>query len=537
MSFDYIIVGAGSAGCVLAHRLSEKPNTRVLLLEAGGRDWNPFIHMPAGLAKLAQFGSVNWGYYTEPEAALGERRLYWPRGKVLGGSSSINAMCYIRGHAADYDAWARAGNPGWSFKQLLPYFRRAEHHVNGEDKWHGGSGPLCVENLAHHNPLSDVFIEAAITAGHPPNTDFNAGQQLGFGLYQVNQKHHRRCSTASSYLKQARGRSNLVIRTGALTERLCLDGTRVSGVHYRRRGKLYTAHATQDTILCGGAINSPQLLMLSGIGPVRDLHQHGIRGIVDLPGVGQNLQDHLDICLIDRARSNITYDHTNDVMIALNYWLLRRGIGTSNVAEAGGFACSRFAKTTRPDLQFHFVPAQLDDHGRNRLPGSGYTVHVCNLQPQSRGSITLRNDDPRRAPLIRPNYLHKKRDLDVMLHGIGIAREILAAKPFAEFREFELFPGADCKTPEALTAFIRRRAETIYHPVGTCKMGKDPAAVVDHELRVHGVDALRVVDASIMPTLVCGNTNAPTIAIAEKAADMILARGQETRGAAENKAA
>jgi len=522
MKFDYIIIGAGSAGCVLANRLSVNPNTRVLLLEAGGRDWNPLIHMPVGLAKLAMLDSVNWGYYTQPQANLCGRRLYWPRGKVLGGSSSINAMCYIRGQAADYDAWAKAGNPGWSFSQLLPYFKKAEDRAKGEDEWHGISGPLAVQDLAHHNPLSEVLIEAAEAAGHPRCDDFNAGEQHGFGFYQVTQKRNRRCSSATGYLRTARGRANLVIRTGALSERIRFDGSRAVGVEYRRRGKLHTVFATQEVLLCGGAINSPQLLLLSGIGPGQQLLRHGITRVAELDGVGGNLQDHLDICILDRATSNITYDRTNDVLIGLKYWLFRRGIGTSNVAECGGFSCSRLAKNHRPDLQFHFVPAQLDDHGRNRLPGAGYTLHVCNLQPLSRGSIVLRNADPRQAPLIQPNYLDHKRDIEVMLDGVAQGREILAAEPFSVHRKFELLPGSDCNTEQAISAYIRRKAETIYHPVGTCRMGKGNLAVVDHELRVHGVEGLRVVDASIMPRLISGNTNAPTIAIAEKAAAMIL---------------
>ena len=522
MSYDYIIVGAGSAGCVLANRLSEDESCRVLLLEAGGRDWNPFIHMPAGLAKLAQFQSSNWGYHTEPELALAGRRLYWPRGKVLGGSSSINAMCYIRGQAADYDAWAEAGNPGWSFADLLPYFRRSEDQQHGADQWHGKGGPLSVQDLIHHNRLSEVFIESAVAAGHSRNSDFNAARQDGFGFYQVTQKNGRRCSTAASYLKLARRRPNLTVLTEALSRRVLLEHGRAIGVEYARRNRVHKVRAEREVILCGGAINSPQLLQLSGIGPAAHLSRHHIRVHNDLPAVGAQLQDHLDICLLDRCKSDITYDKTNDLLIGLNYWLLRRGIGTSNIAESGGFSESSQAASGRPDLQFHFVPAQLDDHGRHRLPGYGYTVHVCGLRPKSRGSILIRSSDPLAAPAIRANYLSEPHDLEVMLGGIEQAREILSAAPFAPYRKRELMPGDDCRSRRGLIEYIRRKAETIYHPVGTCRMGASPDdAVVDANLRVHGVDSLRVVDASVMPSLISGNTNAPTIAIAERAADLI----------------
>lgn len=521
--YDYIIVGAGSAGCVLADRLSADGRYRVLLLEAGGRDWHPFIHMPAGLAKLIQVRSVNWNYQTEPEPNLEGRRLYWPRGRVLGGSSSINAMCYIRGQTEDYDAWAAEGNPGWRYADLLPLFRRSEDNARGEDTWHGVGGPLSVEDLRHVNPLSRAFLEAASEIGQPANPDFNGARQLGFGLYQVTQRGGRRCSTAAGYLAAARRRANFELRTHTQVTRVLIERERAIGIEARVADRLQRFEAGREVILSGGAINSPQLLLLSGIGPPEQLRHHSIAVRLDLPGVGANLQDHLDICTLERCRQPITYDALNDLWVGLQYYFGRTGPGTSNVAEAGGFACSRHARGGRPDLQFHFVPALLDDHGRNTLPGHGYTMHACALRPESRGRIELASADPLAPPRIMPNYLSDPADLPILLEGIRIAREIFAAAPLARHSAGELQPGPEARDETALTAFVRRKAETIYHPIGTCKMGSDPMAVVDARLKVHGIDGLRVIDASIMPRLISGNTNAPTIAIAEKGADLLLA--------------
>jgi choline dehydrogenase len=521
--YDYIIVGAGSAGCVLAHRLSADPAVKVLLLEAGGRDWHPFIHMPAGLAKLVGRKGVNWNYQTEPEPALGNRRLWWPRGKVLGGSSSINAMCYVRGHREDYDAWAAAGCPGWAFESVLPYFKRAEDNSRGADTFHGSGGPLGVTDLRHINVLSQVSIEAAVAAGFARNRDFNGANQEGFGLYQVTQRNGRRCSAASAYLRPIRGRDNLTVMTRALTERVEFDGERAVAVRYRRYGRSHRVEASREIILAGGAINSPQLLMLSGIGAADHLRGHGIDVHIDLPGVGANLQDHLDACTLRKSLKRVTYDRVSDVLLGLQYMLFRTGVGTSNIAEAGGFVRSRLAADARPDMQFHFVPAMLDDHGRNRLPGDGFTLHVCALRPQSRGRIELASNDPRVSALIRPNYLSDPggRDLATLVEGVKLSRQILAAAPFNAYRGDEIFPGAGKVSDAEIEAFIRAKAETIYHPVGTCRMGSDDGAVVDPELRVRGVRGLRVVDASVMPTLIGGNTNAPVIMIAERAADLI----------------
>ncbi len=534
MTYDFIIVGAGSAGCVLANRLSANPNHRVLLLEAGGSDWHPFIHMPAGLAKLVGKKGVNWDYSTEPEAQLDNRRLWWPRGKVLGGSSSINAMCYIRGDARDYDEWAQlSGDARWNWNAVLPYFRRSEGNERGNDSLHGGDGPLAVSNLRHHNPLSQALIDAAASLGHPVSTDFNGPSQSGFGYYQVTQKNGARCSTAQGYLRPARGRANLQVVTHAATERVLLAGGRAVGVEYRHRGQLRRAEAGQ-VILSGGALNSPQLLMLSGIGPAAALRAHGLRVEVDNAGVGANLQDHLDICTLTRCTQPITYDKTNDVAIALQFLLRRSGIGTSNIAEAGGFLRSRLAPDERCDLQFHFVPALLDDHGRNRMPGYGYTLHACALRPKSRGHLALRSADPAQKIAIHANYLSDADgfDLRMLVEAARVSREILAQPAFAPYRGDEIFPGAATASDAELVAFIRRKAESIYHPVGTCRMGNDDAAVVDSELRVRGVDALRVVDASVMPVLPGGNTNAPTVMIAERASDLLLAHREAAPRAA-----
>ncbi len=525
MTYDFIIVGAGSAGCVLANRLSANPAHRVLLLEAGGRDWHPFIHMPAGLAKLAVNRRVNWCYDTEPEPNLDNRRLWWPRGKVLGGSSSINAMVYARGDARDYGEWAAAtGDERWAWRNVLPVFKRAEGNTRGADEFHGADGPLAVSDLRHHNVLSAVFIDAAVQAGFARNEDFNGATQAGFGLYQVTQKNGARCSAAAAYLRPARTRANLTVLTGAAATRVLLDGARASGVEYRHRGATHRAEGG-CVILSGGAINSPQLMMLSGIGPADHLREHGIAVEHDLRGVGANLQDHLDVCTLVRSTKAVTYDKINDVAVALRFLLKRDGIGSSNVAEAGGFARTRHAPDARCDVQFHFVPALLDNHGRNRLEGFGYTVHACALRPKSRGTIRLRSADPFADAAIRANYLSdaEGEDLRTMIEGARLSRDILAQAAFAPYRGEEIFPGAEAKSDADFAAFIRRKAETIYHPSGTCRMGDDDEAVVDSELRVRGIEGLRVVDASIMPTLVGGNTNAPTIMIAERAAEWLLA--------------
>lgn len=538
-AYDYIVIGAGSAGCVLANRLSADPDVRVLLLEAGPRDWHPFIHMPAGVAKLVGQKGVNWDYSTAPEPRLDNRVLWWPRGKVLGGSSSINAMCYVRGVPGDYDDWAASGATGWDWNAVLPYFRRSEGNsralhpaedAHAFDALHGDDGPLAVSDLRHVNPLSEVFIEAGVQAGYARNPDFNGPVQQGVGLYQVTQRDGARCSAATAYLAPVRGRPNLVVQTGATASRITFErdasgGPRAGGVVYAARGQAFHVRATREVLLCGGAINSPQLLMLSGIGPADELRRHRIEVAHDAPGVGANLQDHLDICTLWHSTRRVTYDRLGDLRIAYDYYLRgRSGPGSSNIAEAGGFVRSRHAPDDRADIQFHFVPAMLDDHGRRRLPGDGYTLHACFLRPCSRGRIRLASNRASDKARIEANYLSDEEgfDLKMMVECAKASREILAQKAFDPYRGAPIFPARDDLSDAELADFVRGKAETVYHPVGSCRMGNDDAAVVDPQLRVHGVTGLRVVDASVMPTLPGGNTNAPTIMIAERAADLIL---------------
>lgn len=531
---DYLVVGGGSAGCVLAARLSEDPGVQVALLEAGPADTSVLIHCPAGLALLAKNGQANWGFETEPQPGLGGRRGYQPRGKVLGGSSSVNAMIYARGHAADYDAWAAAGNAGWSWADVLPWFKKAEHNERGADAFHGTGGPLNVMDLRSPNRYGPVFVEAARQAGFPENRDFNGASQEGVGLYQVTHKNGERYSAAKAYLAPNRGRPNLHVITGAHATRVLLEGRRAVGVAYRQDGVEKQLRARREVLLSAGALLSPQLLMLSGIGPAEHLREHGIPVVHDLPGVGRNLHDHVDVVVVVDAPKlkdlfGLSLRGMVDAVKGIFEWRRQRsGMLTTNFAEAGGFIRSA-PEEPIPDLQLHFVIGKLVDHGRKTVFGHGYSCHVCLLRPKSRGALTLRSADPLAPPRIDPNFLGDPDDVRRLVRGFQVMRRILQQPALAGLGGRELATSANARDEAAIEAFIRSHADTIYHPVGTCRMGDDAMAVVDAQLRVRGIEGLRVVDASVMPTIVGGNTNAPVIMIGEKAAEMIkaAARGSQ----------
>ena len=527
-TFDYLILGGGSAGSVLAARLSEDGATRVALVETGGDGRDFLIRTPAGAVAMLPTKINNYGYETVPQPGLNGRRGYQPRGRGLGGSSAINAMVYVRGHRADYDQWAALGNPGWSYDEVLPFFKRAENNERLCDDYHGRGGPLNVADLRSGNPFQQHFLDAVRQAGFPLNSDFNGAEQEGLGVYQVTQINGERCSAARAYLhpllSDTKRRLNLEVITGATAERILFDGRRATGAAIRCRSELINFTATREVIVCGGAINSPQLLMLSGIGDAAQLRQHGIEPVHHLPGVGQNLQDHPDFIFGFASPSTELIGFTPSGLVRMlgemwRYGWRRRGMLTTNFAECGGFLKLSPASPT-PDIQLHFVVALVEDHARKLNYRHGFSCHVCLLRPKSRGSIRLASSRAADAPLIDPAFLQHEDDLEQMVQAFRLTRKLLRAPALTAHASKEMFT-AGIETDDDIRRVLRERVDTVYHPVGSCRMGNDDLAVVDAELRVHGIEALRVVDASIMPTLIGGNTNAPTIMIAEKAAALI----------------
>ena len=531
---DYVVIGAGSSGCVLANRLSANPDISVALIEAGGPDRHPLVQLPMLMGKLMHSRIYNWHYETEPEPELDNRRIYWPRGKALGGTSTINGMIYVRGNSHDYDRWAQMGLPGWSYAEVLPYFRKSEGHAQRRDEFHGDQGPLSVCRARGENPLFATFIEAGRQAGHAVNDDFNGVDQEGFGRYDFTIRDGKRCSTSKAFLRPIRDRRNLTVETHALTEQIVIEKERAIGVRFRQRGQSRRVNARREIVLCAGAVNSPQILMMSGIGDGDEIARHGIAPVHHLPGVGKNLQDHVDVCLVYEVLKPITLyrDLRADRLMAavIQGFLFGKGVATTFPYEGGAFLKSR-PGLEAPDIQAHFMPAlektanlywpKLFGGGRV-ADNHGVTIRVGPVNPESRGQIALRSAKPDDPPVIFANYLSTEFDKQTTLAGVQILRDVMAQPAFQGLLGKELAPGYQLRSTAELKQWLKRAGGTTLHPVGTCKMGNDSDAVVDAELKVRGLDGLRVADASIMPIITSGNTNAPCIMIGEKAADMIL---------------